>query len=114
MKLRPAQAILCELNEGHTLEDLAQAFHDAIEAVKEHGKPASINLSITIGTLGENQHHLIEAPVIMQAEVITKLPKAKPAATIYFIDADGNPVRNQTRQESLNLSVAIQSSEGSK
>ena len=114
MKIRPAQAILNEIEDGATLEALAQAFHDAIAAVKEHGKPATVNLSITIGTLGESQHKLVEPPIIMLAEVTTKLPKAKPNATIFFVDQDGNATRNHTRQADMLLSVAGATAEGSK
>ena len=42
----------------------------------------------------------------MQAEVTTKLPKAKPPATVFFVDQDGNATRNQTRQQEINLSIA--------
>ena len=106
MKIRSAQAILNEIEDGNALEQLAQAFHDAIAAVREHGKPATVNLSIVVGTLGENQHKLVEPPIIMQAEVTTKLPKAKPPATVFFVDQDGNATRNQTRQQEISLSVA--------
>ena len=112
MKLRPAQAILNEIEDGAALEALAQAFHDAIAAVREHGKPATVNLSITVGTLGENQHKLVEPPIIMQAEVTTKLPKAKPPATVFFVDQDGNATRNQTRQNDLDLKIAAVTGEG--
>lgn len=105
MNIRPAQAILNELQDGLSLKQLAQAFHDAIAAVREHGKPATVTLLITVGTL-EGQHHLIEPPIIMTAEVSTKLPKAKAPATIFFVDQDGNATRNQTRQQDLGLTVA--------
>jgi len=114
MKIRSAQAILNEIEDGNALEQLAQAFHDAIAAVREHGKPATVNLRITVGTLGEGQHKLVEPPIIMQAEVTTKLPKATPPATIFFVDHDGNATRNLTRQQEINLAVAGATAEGSK
>ena len=105
MNIRPAQAILNELQDGQALNQLAQAFHDAIEAFRQHGKPATVTLQITVGTL-EGQQNLIEPPIIMTADVVTKLPKAKPPVTIFFVDQDGNATRNHTRQKDLGLTIA--------
>ncbi len=112
MKIRPAQAILNEIRDGEAMIELAQAFHDAIANVREHGKPATISVTISVGTLGESQHKLVEPPIIIKAKVQTKLFEPEPPATVFFVDQDGNATRNQTRQENLNLSIAIQ--EGSK
>lgn len=111
MNIRPAQAILNELQDGQALNQLAYAFHDAIAAVREHGKPATVTLQITVGTL-EGQHNLIEPPIIMTADIVSKLPKAKPPATIFFVDQDGNATRNQTRQQDLGLTIAGASQQG--
>jgi len=113
MNIRPAQAILNELQDGQALNQLAQAFHDSIAAVREHGKPATVTFTVTVGTL-EGQHNLVEPPIIMTADVTTKLPKAKPPATIFFVDHDGNPTRNQTRQQDLGLTIAPALQEGVK
>ena len=106
MKIRPAQATLNELNNGQTMEQLAQAIHDAIAAAKEFGKPATVTLDITIGTMKE-QNRLVNPPVLMAGEVTTKLPKAPPPQTVFFVDEDGNATRTQTREPDLpGLSVA--------
>lgn len=112
MKIRSAIAILNEVEEGAALERMAAAFHDAIAAVREYGKKATVNLAITIDTLGENQHKLVEPPVVMTAEVTTKLPKPPPPATVFFVDAEGNPSRNQTKQQELALTIAAKTAEG--
>ncbi len=112
MKVRPAQAILNEISDGKALEELALAFHDAIAAVREFGKPASVTLAIKIDTLGADQHKLVEPPVIFTHEVATKLPKAPPPATVFFVDADGNATRNQTKQQELALTIAAKTVEG--
>jgi hypothetical protein len=96
-----------EIRDGEAMVELAQAFHDAIANVREHGKPVPITVTITVGTLGESQHKLVEPPVVIRALVKTKLYEPEPAATIFFVDQDGNATRNQTRQENLNLSIAI-------
>lgn len=111
MNIRPAQAILNEIRDGEVLVELAQAFHDCIANVREHGKLSTITVTITVGTLGENQHKLVTPPVIMTAKVKTKLYEPDPAATIFFVDQDGNATRNQTRQQEIALSVAVATGE---
>src|ERR1039457_1066129 len=88
MKIRPAQAILNEIREGEAMVELAQAFHDAIANVREHGKTAVVNVTITVGTLGESQHKLVEPPIIIRAAVKTKLYEPEPPATVFFVDQD--------------------------
>lgn len=107
MKIRPAQAILNEIREGEIMVELAQAFHDAIANVREHGKPCEINVKLVVATLGENQHKLVEPPVIIKGAVKTKLFEPEPPATVFFVDQDGNATRNQTRQQEIALSVAV-------
>jgi hypothetical protein len=114
MKIRSAQAILTEIREGAVLEELAQAFHDAIANVREHGKPATIAVTIKVGTLGQSQHKLVEPPVIITAKVKAKLYEPEPPATVFFVDEHGNATRNQTRQQEIALSVAAANAEGSK
>lgn len=112
MKIRPAVAILNEIRDGVALEELAVAFHDCIANVREHGKPNTITIIFTIGTLGESQHKLVVPPVVVTAEVKTKLYEPKPPATIFFVDQDGNPVRQQQRQPDLDLKIAAITGEG--
>lgn len=106
MKIRPAQATLNELRDGRALEEVAQQIHDAIEAVRQYGKSATVTLEISIAPMKGGQEKLVEPPLIFTAEVTSKLPKAQPEATLFFTDADGNPTRVQTRQRGLDLSVA--------
>ena len=105
MKIRPAQATLNELNNGHTMEHLATAIHDGIAAAKQFGKPATVTLTITIGTM-KDQHRLVNPPMVMAGEIATKFPKAEPPQTVFFIDEDGNATREQTREPELPLSIA--------
>lgn len=106
MKIRPAQATLNELRDGRALEEMAQHIHDAIVAVREHGKAATVSLDIVIAPMKSGHEKLVEPPLIFTAEVTSKLPKPQPEATLFYTDADGNPTRTQTRQRGLDLSVA--------
>jgi len=102
--IRPAQATLNELRDGTVMNELAVAIHDAMAAVGEHNKAATVNLSITIRPLGTKG---VSGAFEMLADVSTKLPKAEPPSTLFFKDADGNPSRQQDRQRDLpGLSIA--------
>jgi len=101
--IRPFTAILAELRDGHVVVELSQAIHEAMAAVKEHGKAAKIHLTVEIKPLGTKG---VSDALEFTAEVATKLPKADPPSTLFFADADGNPSRNQHRQRDLALSIA--------
>lgn len=99
-KVRPAQATLNELNNGQTMTELAEAIHRGIAAAKEFGKDATVTLSITIGTM-KDQNRLVNPPILMAGEVTTKFPKAPPPQTVFFVDEDGNGTRTQVREPEL-------------
>lgn len=105
MMIRPAVAVLNDIRNGHMLEDLGQHIHDACVAVRDHNKPATITVTMVVAPW-KGDHKLVEQPILITAEVESKLPKEKPDATVFFIDDNGNAVRNQTRQPDLGLSVA--------
>ena len=95
MKVIPAQVTLNALREGQVMNELAQAFHDAMIAVEDHRKPADVTLSITFKPLGTKG---VSDAVEVTAEVVTKLPKAPLPSTMFFRDVDGNPSRQRDRQ----------------
>lgn len=101
-QIKPAQATLSALRDGQVMNELAQAFHDAATAVKNFGKPAKVTLEITVAPIKGTSQHLAEQPIVMVAEVLTKLPKEESPSTIFFVDVDGNPSRQmETRQQSF-------------
>lgn len=104
---RSATSILTEIRDGAAVNELSEAIHEAVQAVKQHGKPAKVTLDVTIAPLRKGTEHLVDAPMGFTAEVSSKLPKPDPDVSIFFVDGDGNPTRNQPeRQTSLGLSVA--------
>ena len=97
----PAQVTLAALREGQVMNELAQAFADAGDAVKHHNKPATITLEIKVSPIKNMGAHLADHPITMVAEVTTKLPKNEPDATVFFV-GDNGPTRNMTpRQQPL-------------
>jgi Ni2+-binding GTPase involved in maturation of urease and hydrogenase len=107
MKVKSAQATLNELRDWRALEELAQHIHDAVAAVRSYGKDAKVILEIVIAPMKGGQEKLVEPPLLFTAEVISKLPKPQPEATLFFTDEDGNPTRTQSRQRGLDLTVAV-------
>lgn len=105
MQIKPAQATLNALNDGHVMSELAEAIHDAIAAVNEYNKAATVTLTVTIAPM-KKEGRLVDAPLLLSGEVSTKLPKPEPAQTLFYLDDDGNPTRTQTRQPDLPLSIA--------
>lgn len=110
---RPAQAVMADIRQGNLMTELAQAFHDAAEAVKEYDKPAKITVTFVIAAF-KGDHKLVQPPMVVTGEVETKLPKDKLEATVLFMDEDGNLSRTQVREPELPLSVArLPNQEGS-
>jgi hypothetical protein len=107
MKITPAQATLNALRGGLTMNELAQAIHDATVAVRQFGKPAEVSLTIRIEPPKGISGGLAESPIFMRAEVEKKLPKLELPITLFYIDDDGNPTQAAPqRQAALGLSIA--------
>ena len=109
--IRSAQAILNEIRDGRALVELADAFHTAIDAVRIHGKPATVILTMQVAPFKGNSK-LIEPPMLITGEVNVKLPKPDPESTIFYIDDDGNPTLFKSREPELGLSVVIDKETG--
>lgn len=104
---RSATAILSEIRDGGLVIEISEAIKIAVAAVREHGKPATVSVDLTIAPLRKGAEKLVEAPIVFTAEVATKLPKPEPESTLFFVDDAGNPSRNPgERQPTLGLSIA--------
>lgn len=90
---------LTTINEGRTINDLAAALNTACTAVKAHGKPATITLTITVDTFKKGAN-LIDQPITMAAEVRTKLPREDLPVTLFFVDDNGDPTRTPNNRQS--------------
>lgn len=100
-QIRSAQSTLNALRDGQIMNELAAAFRDAALAVKHHNKSAKIILEIIVAPVKGMSGNLIDHPIVMLAEVTTKLPKDDPESSIFFVDEEG-PSRHMTaRQTSI-------------
>lgn len=106
-KILPAQVTLNALRDGHVMNELAQAIHDATCAVRDMNKPAEVTLKITFRPIKGVEQGLRESPISLVSEVDVKLPKPELPTTLFYVDESGNPSRNPgMRQPELGLSVA--------
>lgn len=99
-QIRSAQVTLNALKDGQTMVELAQAFHDACEAVMQYNKAATITLKIEVAPIKSNTPGLKEMPIVMIPEVSTKLPKELPV-TVFYVDDEGPTQHMSARQTSI-------------
>lgn len=74
------------------MNELAQAIHDAMEAVGIHNKAATVTLTMEIKPIGTQG---VANAVGITGKVAKKLPEAELPTTLFFRDSDGNPTRSQ-------------------
>jgi hypothetical protein len=101
--IRSFTAVLAELRDGQVIVEASKALHDALAAVQEHNRPAKVTLTLEVRQLGTKG---VSDAVEVVAEIASKLPKADPASTLFFITEDGNASRTQDRQRDLALTIA--------
>lgn len=113
--IKPAQATLNALREGQVMNELAQAYFEATQAVKEHGKAATVTLTVTFKPLKDVARGLVDPPIVAVADVETKLPKQEPPSTLFYASDEGPTQQPPERQTGLNLTVAsMGASDGNK
>ncbi|MBX7464903.1 hypothetical protein K1Y80_02250 [Streptomyces sp. MAG02] len=88
---------------GRTSEELSADFHTLLEAVRAHGKKGQLVITIVVDppTSGVDS-----APMPIGVESAVKAPKPTPVKSLYFLDHDGNPVREDPRQLAMDFRSA--------
>jgi hypothetical protein len=99
--IRPFSQFLTELRKGAVHDEASKLLHDLIAAVQETRKSGSLTL-----TIGVDLHKDTDMLVIKDA-VTTKLPRLPRPASIWYVDADGNPSRNDPQQLVLNVAQGL-------
>lgn len=94
---RDLSAFLLDHHNGRTHGELSSEFADLIEAVVTHGKGGLFTIAIKV----EPMSAAADSPMAFTVETTSKPPKEKPSAAIFFIDAEGHPVRDNPQQPSL-------------
>ncbi|MGW3025827.1 hypothetical protein [Streptomyces sp. NPDC001221] len=91
----PVAAFLGSHLNGRTDEELSAEFHQLLDAVRTHGKKGQMTITISV----EPPANGVEsAPMPIGVESAVKAPKPTPVKSLYFLDGDGQPVREDPRQ----------------
>lgn len=96
---RPFLETLRELRNGATLDDLSEQMAALVAAVRDSNKSGSLNLKISIKPATRND----ATTVLIEDDVIVKMPKAERAATIMFTTDENGLSRDNPRQKKLDL-----------
>jgi len=91
--VRPFSDWLREQSSGHTHDELGEGLHDLIARVRDTGKKGTLQLTVTVEPMKENERMLI-----LKDEIRLKLPEHDRKASIFYADANGNLVRNDPNQ----------------
>lgn len=86
---------LIQHSRGRAHEQISTEFRDLLTAVQEHGRKGSLTVKILVEP---PKGHVDGAPVMVSVESEVKAPKAVPPPSLYYVDDDGRPTRNDPRQ----------------
>ncbi|MFB6934546.1 hypothetical protein [Streptomyces chartreusis] len=91
----PVAAFLASHLSGRTDEELSTEFHQLLDAVRAHGKKGQMTITIVV----EPPANGVEsAPLPIGVESAVKAPKPTPVKSLYFLNGEGQPVREDPRQ----------------
>jgi hypothetical protein len=99
----PVAAFLASHLNGRTDEELSAEFHQLLDAVRAHGKKGSMTITIVVDPPANG---VDSAPMPIGVESALKAPKPTPVKSLYFLDDDGQPVREDPRQMAIEFRTA--------
>jgi hypothetical protein len=99
----PVAAFLASHLNGRTDEELSAEFHTLLDAVRAHGKKGQMTITIVVDPPANG---VDSAPMPIGVESTVKAPKPTPVKSLYFLDDDGQPVREDPRQMAIEFRTA--------
>lgn len=96
-------AFLASHLNGRTAELVSTEFHQLLDAVKTHGKKGSLVITLVVEPPANG---VDSAPMPIGVESTVKAPKAAAPKSLYFLDDDGNPIREDPRQMAIEFRTA--------
>ncbi|MFE1348174.1 hypothetical protein [Streptomyces sp. NPDC058757] len=99
----PVAAFLASHLSGRTDEELSREFHALLDAVRAHGKKGQMTITIVVDPPANG---VDSAPMPIGVESAVKAPKPTPVKSLYFLDGDGQPVREDPRQLAMDFRTA--------
>lgn len=93
----PFVAMMKEIRQGATLDELADALQNTVRAVRATGKKGEVILRLVIKPASKG-----DVNILMFEDLVTeKLPKPERGTSILFADDDGELSRHDPRQPKL-------------
>jgi hypothetical protein len=99
----PVAAFLASHLNGRTEEELSTEFHTLLDQVRAHGKKGSMTITIVVDPPANGVE---SAPLPIGVESAIKAPKPTPVKSLYFLDDEGLPVREDPRQMAIDFRTA--------
>ncbi|MFL1903126.1 hypothetical protein ACJWDR_29075 [Streptomyces tauricus] len=99
----PVAAFIASHLNGRTEEELSTEFHTLLDAVRAHGKKGSMTITLVVEPPANG---VDSAPLPIGIESAVKAPKPTPVKSLYFLDDDGMPVREDPRQMQIEFRSA--------
>lgn len=99
----PVAAFLASHLNGRTEEELSAEFHGLLAAVRAHGKKGSMTITFVVDPPANGVE---SAPMPIGIESSVKAPKPTPVKSLYFLDDEGLPVREDPRQLAMDFRSA--------
>lgn len=99
----PVAAFLASHLNGRTDEEISTEFHALLDAVRAHGKKGSLTITIVVDPPANGVE---SAPMPIGVESTVKAPKPTPVKSLYFLDDEGTPVREDPRQLAMDFRTA--------
>ncbi|GHA95226.1 hypothetical protein GCM10010330_56720 [Streptomyces tendae] len=96
----PVAAFLASHLNGRTDEELSTEFHTLLDAVRAHGKKGELTIKIVVEPPANG---VDSAPLPIGVESTIKAPKPTQPKSLYFLDDEGLPVREDPRQMSAGV-----------
>jgi hypothetical protein len=88
---------LQEHRGGHTHDDLSDALRELIAAVSDEGRGGTLTLTISVKPIGKGDGLEVGADFKINA------PKPKVGVSIFFASPEGDLVRQDPRQQTMEL-----------
>lgn len=88
---------LAEFRKGESLTELTSAMQTVVKSVRDTGKPAQLTYKVTVRPAGKGN------ALVIDDEIITKLPKPDRSVGIFFASEDGFLSRDNPDQKELPL-----------
>lgn len=91
-QIRPAAAVLQELNRGRSHRELSDELARLTQAVRDTGRPGSVTLTITV------KPSKADGAFEIADKISSKIPAFDRPASLFFADESGNLTREDPRQ----------------